>query len=341
MGRRTHHTPRTVAGIAAVAAGALTVIGLPGTAAQAAPLSAKVQAPAVAEASTAVSKLGLDARGVFLDKDGHAVVNVTNGADAQKVRTAGLRTKQVRYGYASLSAVKTNLDKQFSGTKNTSWGIDTANDQVVVTISDATPAAGANRLASVVKSLGAQARVERTRGPLELFVRGGDAIQNDQGRCSDGFNVKQGGKLMVLTAGHCTALGGTWSPMNGTVAKSDAAPADSGLITNPSGDGPSEVNTGQKISSVGDAKVGEKLKKTGSTTSTTDGSISAVDQSVNFDVGVINHLFKTDVHSDHGDSGGPGYDGSAALGTLTGGDTSTTYFYPAKIEFDNYGLSLP
>ncbi len=331
-----------VAGATVLTAAALVALGLFGLPAQAGAtlLSTKVQAAAAAEADTVDDRVGADTGGYYLDKAGHSVVNVTNTADAQTVRAAGLRSRQVTYSLAALTATKNKLDK-LAGIDNTAWGIDTAANQVVVTISDTAPKAGAAKLRSAAKSYGDKVRVETTTGDLEVFVRGGDAIQNSQARCSAGFNVRQGGQLMVLTAGHCTELGGTWSPMGGTVVASDSPGADSGLITNPSGVGPSEVNTGQTISSVGNPTVGESVVKSGSTTGVTSGTISAVDQTVNFDVGVIFHLFATDVHSDHGDSGGPGYDGSAALGTLTGGNTFTTYFYPAANEFAMYGLTLP
>ena len=334
-------TRARVVGVPVATAVALVLLGLFGVPAQAAaPLSSAVDAAAVVQADNVADEVGADTGGVHLDKAGHAVVNVTNDADARTVRTAGLRSKSVRHTFASLTATKENLDR-FAGIRDTSWGIDTAANQVVVTVSDTTPKAGAAKLLAAAKKYGTKVRVERTTGAMEVFVLGGDAISNGQGRCSAGFNVRQGGQLMVLTAGHCTELGGVWSPMGGTVAASDSPGADSGLITNPSGVGPSQINTGQTISSVGSPTVGEQVVKSGSTTGVTSGTISAVDQTVNFDVGVIYHLFATDVYSDHGDSGGPGFDGSAALGTLTGGNTTTTFFYPADVEFSMYGLTLP
>ncbi|MGA8113553.1 MAG: S1 family peptidase [Actinocatenispora sp.] len=329
------------AGLAVAATGALVAAGFAGAPAQAAaPMSTAVQHAAVHQASIVNHQVGADTGGTFLDANGHAVINVTNAADAQTVHAAGLRYRTVKHSFAQLTATKESLDK-LAGIADTAWGIDTRANEVVLSISSSTPKAGAAQLTAAAKKFGDQVRIRHTSTHYETFVQGGDAIQNDQGRCSDGFNVVRGGELMVLTAGHCTELGGTWSPMGGTVAESNGAPADEGLITNPSGDGPSSVNTGQTISSVGAPTVGESVTKSGSTTGVTDGTISAVDQTVNFDVGVLTHLFETDVHSDHGDSGGPGYDGSTALGTLTGGDTTTTYFYPAQIEFSDYGLSLP
>lgn len=329
------------AAVATAAAAALVAVSLIGSPAQAVPpLTAAVHAAAVAPAQAEAKRLGSTSGGTYLDRSGHAVIAVTSAAAAGKARAAGYRTHRVRYSFATLTATKDQLD-ELAAIPNTAWGIDTAHNQVVVTTSTATPAAGAARLRAAAARYGDQIAFRQTTGTFQTYVQDGDAIQNDQARCSAGFNVLQNGQLMVLTAGHCTALGGTWSPMGGDVVASNSPGGDEGLISNPSGDGPSQINTGQAITSIGAPTVGESLSKSGSTTGVTSGTISAVDQTVNFDVGVIYHLFATDVQSDHGDSGGPGYDGSAGLGTLTGGDTQTTYFYPAQLEFSDYGLQLP
>jgi len=147
----------------------------------------------------------------------------------------------------------------------------------------------------------------------------------------------------VLTAGHCTNLGGTWSggDVSGAqVVESDCPGADSGLLTRPNGTGPGEINTGQAITSAATPTVGEQMQKQGSTTGGGSGEVTSVDESVNFDVGVLNHEFGTTAHTDHGDSGGPAYDGSKGLGTLSGGDTVTSYFYPLTLELQAYGLEL-
>ncbi|BCJ37230.1 peptidase [Actinocatenispora thailandica] len=332
---------RRLAGLAILGVGVLAAAGIGSTPAQAAPpLSAAVQAAAVPQANTVAHRLGSRSGGVYLDRNGHAVVTVTSAAAARTVRAAGLRSRVVHYSAASLTSTKNRLDR-LAGVPDTAWGIDTARNQVVVTISDSAPKAGAARVLAAARRYGSEVRVEHSTGHFSTYVRGGDAIQNDQARCSDGFNVRRNGRLMVLTAGHCTNLGGTWYPMGGQVVASYSPGADEGLIDNPSGSGPSQVNTGQTISYIGQPTQGEYVVKSGSTTGVTSGSIEAVDQTVNFDVGVIYHLFATNVYSDHGDSGGPGYNGSTALGTLTGGDTQTTFFYPAWREFNDYGLTLP
>jgi streptogrisin D len=122
--------------------------------------------------------------------------------------------------------------------------------------------------------------------------------------------------------------------------RSDCPGADSGLLTRPNGTGPGAINTGQKITSAAAPVVGERISKQGSTTGGGTGMVKSVDQSVNVDVGVLNREFGTTAHTDHGDSGGPAYDGAKGLGTLSGGDTVTSYFYPLTRELQRYGLTL-
>lgn len=326
--------------VAAIAvAGLLTAPGLTEANAAAAP---HVLTPmqAAAQAQQVSNRLGADTGGFFLDKNQHPVVNVLNQSDAAAVRAAGLTPALVNYSMSTLTATKNALD-QLGFIKFASWGIDPSTDQVVVTISDSTPAAGAHRLLAAARRFGSQVRIEHSTDAPKEFVLGGDAINNGVVRCSVGFNVRRAGQLMVLTAGHCTNFGGTWSPMGGRVVASVSPGADEGLITNPSGNGPSRINDGTTITSVGAPFVGERLRKSGSTTGITSGSVTGVDLTVNFDVGVIRHMFATNVHSEPGDSGGSGYNGSIALGTLTGGNSQTTFFYPAQREFSDFGLTLP
>ena len=302
---------------------------------------AQVQHTAIAQASQLANTLGTESGGYYLDH-GKVVFNVLNAASAQKAQAAGMTAKTVTRSFAALTNTKNALDA-VREVPQTTWGIDTSTDQVVVTIYSAATPATAAKVTSAAQKLGDAVRIEQKTGRLDLHIADGDAIQNDQARCSLGFNVTRGGSPFLLTAGHCTNLGGTWSggDVSGAeVVESDCPGADSGLLTRPNGSGPGEINTGQAITSAGTPTVGEQMEKQGSTTGGGSGEVTSVDQSVNFDVGVLNHEFGTTAHTDHGDSGGPAYDGSTGLGTLSGGDTQTSYFYPLTLELQSYGLSL-
>jgi streptogrisin D len=326
----------------AVFASTTLVLGLCSQAANAEPLSiAQVQATAISQAAQVSDTLATASGGYYLD-NGKAVVNVLDDAAAQKVKAAGLTAKTVKYSYSALTSTKNSLDS-VRDVPQTAWGIDTSTDQVVVKIYSAATQATADKVAAAAAQYGDSVRVEHKTGKLELYISGGDAIQNSQGRCSLGFNVTRGGSPFLLTAGHCTNLGGTWSggDVSGAqVVQSDCPGADSGLLTRPNGSGPGQINTGQAITSAGTPTVGEQMQKQGSTTGGGGGQVTSVDESVNFDVGVLDHEFGTTAHTDHGDSGGPAYDGSTGLGTLSGGDTVTSYFYPLTLELQSYGLSL-
>jgi streptogrisin D len=302
---------------------------------------ARLQQSAIDQAVHVADGLGAASGGIHLD-NGKAVVNVLDDAAAQRVRAAGLTAKKVKHSFTALTGVKNALDG-IGNVPQTAWGIDTKTNQVVVTIYSAASPATSGTVNAAATKYGDSVRVERKTGKLELHIAGGDAIQNSSGRCSLGFNVTRGGSPFLLTAGHCTNLGGTWSGGNvsgARVVESDCPGADSGLLTRPNGTGPGQINTGQQITSARDPFVGERIQKMGSTTGGGSGEVTSVDQSVNFDVGVLNHEFGTTAHTDHGDSGGPAYDGSIGLGTLSGGDTVTSYFYPLTRELSDYGLTL-
>lgn len=51
-------------------------------------------------------------------------------------------------------------------------------------------------------------------------------------------------------------------------------------------------------------------------------------------------MIETNVYSDHGDSGGALFDGSTALGTVSGGDSTTDYFQPLTAALNAYGVGL-
>lgn len=227
-------------------------------------------------------------------------------------------------------------------TPNTAWGIDPSGGQLVVTMSSATPAAGAARLAAVAQRLGSAVRVEHTdRAITEQYdpldpssgpLLDGDQINDGKIICSAGFNVVSDGQAYLLTAGHCTAGLPDWQGVGPSVAS--AFPnTDYGLIRNdttfPRGDVDLYDGTVQPITSAGTATVGEQVCASGQTTQVTCGQVLAVGVTVDYGNGdVVHDLIKTSVHTDHGDSGGPLFHGSVGLGTVSGGDGTTDYFQP-------------
>ncbi|MFJ9782730.1 S1 family peptidase [Amycolatopsis sp. NPDC101161] len=244
---------------------------------------------------------------------------------------------------AALASAKATLDRVHD-VPNTAWGIDPATHQVVVTISDAAHGAGMAGLRSAIASLGSAVRVKHTAKPLTTQVYDGDEISTGSIICSAGFNVTSGGQQYIITAGHCTQGGPSWQGIGPSVDSSFPG-TDYGLIRNDSGDGPGAVDlydgTTQPITQAGDAYVGEQVCKSGRTTGLTCGTVTALDQTVNYGNGdVVYGLIETDVYSDHGDSGGALFDGSTALGTVSGGDSTTDYFQPVTAALNAYGVGL-
>jgi streptogrisin B len=99
---------------------------------------------------------------------------------------------------------------------------------------------------------------------------------------------------------------------------------------------------------VADAFVGESVKRTGSTTGTHSGTVTALNVSVHYSGhpgGTVSGLIQTTVCAEGGDSGGPLYDGKKALGLTSGGSgdcTSggTTFFQPVREAADAYGVTI-
>jgi streptogrisin D len=245
-------------------------------------------------------------------------------------------------------------------TPNTAWGIDPATGQLLVTVSSAAPAAGAARLASLAQRLGNVIRIEHTDQPFteqderdpqpadsppaSTSVLGGDMISDGHILCSAGFNLVKDGQPYVLTAGHCTASLTDWQGI-GPAVVSEFPETDYGLIRNDSATAPGDIDLYngkvQPIKSVGNAAVGQAVCASGKTTKVTCGKVTAINQTIDYgDGNVVRGLIKTNVHTDHGDSGGPLFAGAAGIGVVSGGDGTTDYFQPLATAITAYSLEL-
>ncbi|MGL5817582.1 MAG: S1 family peptidase, partial [Phycicoccus sp.] len=178
------------------------------------------------------------------------------------------------------------------------------------------------------------------------------------GRCSLGFNVRDGGGTSYfLTAGHCTALGSTWyaNSSNTTVLGSRAGSSfpgnDYGIVqyTNQSIAKPGQVwlynGSYQDITSARSAVVGEQVTRSGSTTGVRSGSVQALNATVNYQEGSVSGLIQTTVCAEGGDSGGSLFSGTSALGLTSGGNGNcsfggTTYFQPVTEVLNAYGVNV-
>jgi streptogrisin B len=252
------------------------------------------------------------------------------------------------YSDSQLAAVSNAVER--SGVAGIAWYVDTAADRVVATADSSVSSAEIAMLRRAAGSNGGAVRIQRTAGVFTPLLSAGDAIYGGRYRCSLGFNVVSGTTYSLLTAGHCGSLvKGNWytnashtTLIGPTVAFSfpgnDYAIVryDNLSLTHPGG------------FTVADAFVGESVTRDGSTTGIHSGTVTALNVSVRYvghPGGTVSGLIQTNVCAEPGDSGGPLYDGTKALGLTSGGSgdcTSggTTFFQPVREAANAYGVTI-
>jgi streptogrisin D len=316
-----------------------------------APSSAAAADPA-ATADRLTSSLGTQSAGAYLDASGRLTVNVLSAGAAAQVRAAGATPRLVTRSLARLERVKAALDAA-AAPVGASWGVDLPSNTVLVTV----PAGAGAGFVARARSFGAAVRVEHSRPVQTQAFYGGQAILHSGSRCSAGFNTRSGsGRNYVLTAGHCTNLGGIWTTSSGQtigpVAASSFPGNDFGAIriSNPAALDPrgGVLNGGafQDITGAGRVAVGATACKTGSTTGTTCGQVLAYNVTVRYAEGTVSGLTRTRICTQPGDSGGAMFAGSQAQGITSGGTIGgcggnfQSFFQPADEALSVYGLTL-
>ncbi|MGW2931629.1 S1 family peptidase [Streptomyces sp. NPDC001156] len=305
-------------------------------------------------ASTLGQDLGTDAAGTYYDaKTKQLVVNVLDDAAARTVQAAGARARIVQNSLAELTGARTTLKKDAT-IPGTSWATDPTTNTVVVTADKTVSGTEWAKLTKVVDGLGAKAELKRSKGEFKPFIAGGDAITGSGGRCSLGFNVVKDGQPYFLTAGHCTQAISSWSDSSGQVIgqneQSSFPGNDFGLVKYTAQvDHPSAVDlydgSTQTITKAGEATVGEKVSRSGSTTHVHSGTVTGLDATVNYSEGTVSGLIQTDVCAEPGDSGGSLFDGDTAIGLTSGGsgDCSAggeTFFQPVAEALSAVGAQI-
>jgi streptogrisin D len=331
----------------------LAVALLVGSAFAASPAAA---APSGADPSFAPSALagrldgtlGARAAGAFLDRSGRLTVNVTDATTAAQVQAAGAIARYVPRSGAALAAADATL-KATLRTPGTSFALDPVGNQILVTADSTVTGADLAAVRAVVAKLGDRARLESVPGTLSTTMAGGDAIYTGGSRCSLGFNVRSGSSYYFLTAGHCTNAGATWtngSTTLGTRAATSFPGNDYGIVRyTTSSVSISGAVGSQDITSAGTPAVGATVYRRGSTTGIHSGQVTALNATVNYAQGSVSGLIRTTVCAEPGDSGGPLYSGTTALGLTSGGSGNcstggTTYFQPVTEPLSVYGVSV-
>jgi streptogrisin D len=301
--------------------------------------------------------LGAKAAGTYFDQSRDAmVVAVTDRAAAAEVREAGGVAKVVEHSAAELEQIDADIRASDDTPAGTAWAIDPAENKVVVTVDETVDAAELRRLEAELADDGDAARIERVAGTFTPMISGGDAIFTGPSRCSLGFNVRDAaGAEYFLTAGHCTNVGSVWSggsprTVLGTRAGSSFPGNDYGIVRY-TGSAPRPGNVSlyntrfQDITSARNAVVGEMVQRSGSTTGLRSGRVFAVNATVNYPQGTVTGLIRTNVCAQPGDSGGPLFAGTAALGLTSGGSGNCTsggitFFQPVTEALAVYGVSV-
>ncbi|MGP3953936.1 S1 family peptidase [Streptomyces sp. 7N604] len=280
-----------------------------------------------------------------------AVASGLAAATALAVPTASAEPPAPTYSARQLSdAGDAVLAADVAGT---AWHVDTKTNTLVVTADSTVSQAEITKIRQQAGTNSGAIRIERTPGKLSKLLSGGDAIYASSWRCSAGFNVRSGSTYYLLTAGHCTDGAGSWytnsarTTLVGPTAGSSFPGNDYGLVrySNSAVSHPGTVGS-VDITSAANATVGMSVSRRGSTTGTHSGTVTGLNATVNYGGGdIVYGLIRTNVCAEPGDSGGPLYSGSRAIGLTSGGSGNcssggTTYFQPVTEALSAYGVSV-
>lgn len=241
-------------------------------------------------------------------------------------------------------------------TAGTAWGVDPATGRMTLTVDDTVTPAELRALRATADRAGALLR--REPGTLRTLIAAGQGIYGGGGRCSLGANARSGSTYYVITAGHCTTTASAWyadsaqTTVLGTRTATSFPGNDYGLIRYTGRIAhPSAVYTYPGLLTIygpGTAYVGQAVCRSGVTTGVRCGTVTGLNQTVNYSTGVIYGLIRTNICAEPGDSGGPLYVASTGtiLGILSGGSGNctsggTTYYQPIAEVLAAYGLTLP
>lgn len=315
------------------------------------------------------AELGDSYRGAWLDEAGGLVVSTSDPAEVGAIVAAGAQARVATGAdpQAAMDALDAAAKPQKGVTEPNgartitavpdavgAWFVDETTGQVVV---QATDVAAGERFKARAGVHADQVRVEQVAETPQLLadVVGGDAIYAVRGgRCSVGFSARSGnGTPYVVTAGHCTEIGGNWNGVNNTllgpVAGTSFPSNDYGVIRVSNTAGwtlTSQVRGTSSVLGSTVAAIGASTCRSGSTTGYRCGTIQARNATVNYGGGdVVSGLTQTSACAQPGDSGGSYVAGRQAQGVLSGGSGNctsggTTYFQPLNEILGAYGLTL-
>jgi streptogrisin B len=249
------------------------------------------------------------------------------------------------YSASELSAASNAVQR--SGVEGIAWHVTAASHRVVVTADSTVSRDEVAKIKQAAGSFAGAIRIERATGVFTPLLSAGDAIYGGQYRCSLGFNVVSGSTYYFLTAGHCGKVAKTWytnanhSTLIGPTMGYSFPGNDYALVryANTSLSHPGGYN-------VADPFVGESVTRKGSTTGIHSGTVTALNVTVRYQGGgTVRGMIQTNVCAEPGDSGGPLYDGTKALGLTSGGSGNcrsggTTFYQPVREAANVYNVTV-
>ncbi|MER5910846.1 S1 family peptidase [Streptomyces sp. NPDC001982] len=295
--------------------------------------------------------------GSWIGADGRPVVAVTDERAVQVVRRAGAEAKLVRHSMNELKSATSAL-RSAPRVAGTAWAVDYRTNRVVVQADRTVSAGDWSRMSQVTTAIGGFVHMERTAGTFTTRINGAQPMLSTGGRCSAGFNVTNGQRDFILTAGHCGPADTIWfsdgrgDRQLGTTVDTNFPGSDFSLIQYASGragDGADVVavggGKGVRITGVADPTVGQRVFRSGSTSGLRDGQVTGLNATVNYPEGTVTGLIQTDVCAEPGDSGGPLFSEGIALGVTSGGSGDctrggTTFFQPVTKALSALGVQL-
>jgi streptogrisin C len=292
------------------------------------------------------SELGESFGGASFDSTtGLLNIGVTDLSKLAQVRSRGADAHLVHFSAQQLDTTvnKLNAGEATAAKSLTGWGVDAATNHVTLSVVQGQRSAADAYLTKSSVDPSAVTVVETADTPkLQYDVRGGDAYYiANQARCSVGFSVKSG----FISAGHCAAVGSSLAGYNqvgmGSFTRYSFPTNDYSLArTNSSWTPRGVLNNGTRVLGSSVAPTGASVCKSGSTTAWTCGTILAKNQTVRYAEGTVYGMTATNIQSAAGDSGGSVISGNQAQGLLSGGTSTTMYFFPVNVALNALGASL-
>ncbi|SDZ40046.1 streptogrisin C [Amycolatopsis xylanica] len=272
-------------------------------------------------------------------------VDVTDASKLDQVKAAGADAGVARFSATQLNSTVDRLNSaEATAPKSvTTWGVDSKTNRVTVTVEPGKAGDVDSYLAKTGVDKGAVTVVESADRPsLQYDVRGGDAYYiANRARCSIGFSVTGG----FVSAGHCAAIGSSLTGYNqvamGSFSRYSFPTNDYSLArTNSNWTPRGVINNGTRVAGSTEAATGTSACKSGSTTGWTCGTIGAKNQTVRYAEGTVYGMTATNIHSEGGDSGGSIIAGNQGQGLLSGGNSTTMYFFPLNKALSALGATL-